>query len=130
MSFKAVMRLDGEEINVLECQYSFSQHTDHNGKPAARPIGGSVTVLLESDGDTNLFDWMISNTQTKSGSIIFYRRDAMSKMKELKFTDAYCVEYFEHFNASGEIPMQVKLVLSAREVQLGSSTFQNPWPQA
>lgn len=130
MSFKAVLRLDGEEINVLDCQFSFAQHTDHNGKPAARPTGGALTVLLESDGNTNLFDWMISNTQTKSGSIIFYRRDAMSKMKELKFTDAYCVEYAEHFRAAGDVPMQIRLVLSAREVQLGSSTYQNPWPQS
>lgn len=130
MSFKAVLRIDGEELNVLDCQFSFSQHTDHNGKPSARPVGGQVSITIESDGSTDLFDWMISNSQTKSGSVIFFRRDAMSKKKELKFTDAYCVEYFEHFNASGEIPMQIKLVLSAREMQLGNSVYQNPWPKS
>jgi type VI protein secretion system component Hcp len=130
MSFKAVMQLDGEEMNVLTCHFSFTQSIDHNGKPAARPKGGLVTLLLESDNSTDLFDWMISNTKLKSGSIIFYRRDALSKMKELRFTDAYCVEYHESFSADGETPMQIQLTLSARELELGSSRFENPWPAA
>lgn len=122
------MQIDGEEMNVLNCHFSFTQSIDHNGKPAARPKGGLVTVMLESGNNTDLFDWMISNTKLKSGSIIFYRRDALSKMKELRFTDAYCVEYHESFVAAGETPMQVQLTLSARELELGSSRFQNPWP--
>jgi hypothetical protein len=128
MSFKAVMQLDGEEINVLDCQFSFAQGTDHNGKPASRPTGGQITVTLESDGTTELFDWMISNTKTKSGSIIFYRRDALSKLKELKFTDGYCVNYEERFQSSGEYPMQIQITISAKEVKLNSSAFENPWP--
>ena len=115
-------------MNVLDCQFSFTQQTDHNGKPAARPRGGAITLLVESDGDTNLFDWMLSNTQTKNGSIVFFRRDALSKLKELRFTDACCVEYTEHFNAADEHPMQIQLVLSARELQLGSVTYTQPWP--
>jgi type VI protein secretion system component Hcp len=128
MSFKSVLQLDGEEINVLNCQFSFTQSVDHNGKPAARPIGGLITITLESDGNTGLFDWMISNTQTKSGKIIFYRRDALSKMKELSFQDAYCVDYHESFSARGELPMEIQLTLSARQLKMGSSTFENPWP--
>ncbi|RFM32146.1 type VI secretion system tube protein TssD [Chitinophaga silvisoli] len=128
MSFKSVLQIDGEEINVLNCHFSFTQSIDHNGKPAARPIGGLVTVTLESDGSTDLFEWMISNTKTKSGKIIFYRRDALSKMKELAFEDAYCIEYHESFSSRGELPMEIQLTLSARQLKLGGSTFDNPWP--
>ena len=128
MSFKAVLNIDGEEMNVLECRFSFSQNTDHNGKPAARPKGGTINLLIESAGETSLFDWMISNTQTKNGSITFFRRDSMSRLKELKFTDAYCVEYSELFNSNNEQPLQIQLTLSSREVKLNNSTYQNPWP--
>jgi type VI protein secretion system component Hcp len=128
MSFKSVLQIDGEEVNVLNCHYSFTQSIDHNGKPAARPIGGLVTVTLESDGSTDLFEWMISNTKTKSGKIIFYRRDALSKMKELAFEDAYCIEYHESFTSRGELPMEIQLTLSARQLKLGGATFDNPWP--
>ncbi|CAL1516483.1 type VI secretion system tube protein TssD [Chitinophaga sp. MM2321] len=128
MSFKATISINGEEMNVLECQFVFTQTTDHNGKPATRPQGGIVAVVVESGGDTHLFDWMISNTQTKSGCITFLRRDALSRLKELHFKDAYCIEYAEHFKASGEQPMQIRIKLSARELVLNQSAYQNPWP--
>ncbi|WP_143304515.1 type VI secretion system tube protein TssD [Chitinophaga vietnamensis] len=128
MSFKAVFNIDGEEMNVLECQFSFTQSTDLIGKPSARPTGGTVELLVESTGETGLFDWMISNTQTKSGNVIFYRRDSMSKLKELRFTDAYCIAYTEQFNAANEQPMQIRMKLSAREIKLNNSVYQHPWP--
>jgi len=76
-----------------------------------------------------LFDWMISPTQTKNGIITFYRRDTMSKLKTLEFTDAICVAYSETFSHNGDHPMQVQLTLSARELKLNDSTFKNNWPQ-
>ncbi|MCW3462839.1 type VI secretion system tube protein TssD [Chitinophaga nivalis] len=130
MSFKAILRIDGDEMNILECRFSFTQHTDHNGRPAARPKGGTISLLLESAGETGLFDWMISNTRMKSGSITFFRRDAMSRLKSLQFRDAYCVGYTEQFYASGEQPLQIQLTLSAREISLNNTVYQNPWPQS
>lgn len=128
MSFKATLQLDGKEHTVLDCTFSFSQGIDHSGKPTAKPKGGVITLTIESNSETELFDWMISSSQTKSGTIIFYRRDALSKMKELKFTDAYCVDYRETFRADGENPMHIQLVLSAKSLALGGSNYQNTWP--
>ncbi|MBC9913526.1 type VI secretion system tube protein TssD [Chitinophaga varians] len=130
MSFKATLSLEGSTMNVLECHFTFSQATDETGKPSHRPRGGIIRIVIESDGSSWLFDWMISNTGVKSGTVTFWRRDVMSRMKELRFTDAYCVRYGEHFNASGAIPMQVQLKLSARELALNQSVYQNPWPHS
>lgn len=128
MSFKASLFIEDQELRVLDCEYSISQNTDHKGKPSARPQGGIVSVVVESTSDTFLFDWAASESQIKSGSITFYRRDTMSKMKELRFTDAYCVDYTEHFSATGEYPMDIELMLSAKELSLGgSSKHANPW---
>ncbi|NSL88633.1 type VI secretion system tube protein TssD [Chitinophaga solisilvae] len=128
MSFKAIFTIEGEEMNVLECHFTFLQMMDECGKPSARPCGGTIHIIIESGGNTRLFDWMISDTQTKNGVITFLRRDTISRLKELRFTDAYCVKYSEHFSASGEHPMQVRLQLSARELALNQSVFRNPWP--
>lgn len=128
MSFKAELHLDGKRLNVLKCEYTFNQNIDLNGKPSARPRGGQISLTVESTADTDLFDWMISNTQTKSGSIVFYRRDTLAKMKEIRFTDAYCVEFKELFAATGEHPMLVSLGLTAKELQAGNATYRNPWP--
>ncbi len=129
MSFIAKLKVDGEEMNVLHCGFRFSQTTDATGKPTAIPQGGSVHLLVESSGGTELFDWMISPTQTKSGTITFYRRDTMSKLKTLEFTNAHCVDYYETFDHVGETPMQIQISLSAHELKLNDSEFKNNWPE-
>ena len=128
MSFKATLLIEDRELNVLHCKYEISQMTDHKGKPSARPKGGIISILVESDSKTFLFDWATSETQVKSGSITFIKRDTMGKMKRLKFADAYCVEFSEEFVAKGGDPMQIELLLSARELSFGgSSRHKNSW---
>jgi hypothetical protein len=129
MSFVAKMRLDGEDVNVLHCGFRFTQATDSTGKPTARPKGGNIELLVESSGSTDLFDWMIKPTQQKSGTITFFRRDTMSKLKTLHFTDAVCVEYYETFDHKGDTPMQIHLTISAHEIKLNDSEFSNNWPK-
>ena len=123
------MKIDGGEVNVLHCGFRFTQTIDATGKPTAIPRGGMIDVTLETDGGTELFDWMISPTLTKSGAITFYRRDSMSKLKTLEFSDAHCVDYYETFDHVGDNPMQVQLSISARELKLNDSEFKNNWPE-
>ena len=130
MSFSAKLTLNSEEINVLQCGYRFSQVTDNTGRPSAIPRGGTINLVVESNGTTNLFDWMISPTQVKSGSVTFFRRDSMSKLKDLSFSDAYCVDYYEVYNHLGDHPMQIQLTISAHQLKLNDSEFTNNWPQA
>lgn len=128
MSFIAKLKIDGEEMNVLHCGFRFTQTTDATGRPSSVTKGGIISILVESTGTTNLFDWMISPTQTKSGSITFFRRDAMAKLKTLEFSEAYCVDYYETFDHQGDMPMQIQLAMTARELKLNDSEFKNNWP--
>ena len=129
MSFIAKLKIDGDEMNVLHCGFRFKQNTDATGKPTAIPQGGGINLVVEGDGSTDLFDWMISPTQTKSGSITFFRRDTNSKLKTLEFSDAHCVDYYETFDHTGNNPLQIQLTLSAREIKLDDSEFKNNWPE-
>jgi|SRR5450432_1602424 Hemolysin coregulated protein Hcp (TssD) len=132
MSFIAKLHFEGEDeegIDVFHCGFRFSQTTDATGKPTAIPEGGSINLLIEGTGDTDIFDWMVNPTQTKNGDITFYRRDTMSKLKKLEFTDAHCVDYYETFDHTGESPLQIQLTLSARELKLNDSEYKNNWPQ-
>ena len=78
MSFLANFSADGEELTVLNCRFHFAQETDRTNRPTSIPMGGVIDLTIESNGSTNLFDWMISSTQTKSGIITFFRRDSRS----------------------------------------------------
>ena len=129
MSFIAKLQLQHEEeMSVLRCSFRFNQAIDATGKPAAMPQGGTISLVLISNGQAGLFDWMISPVQTRNGKITFIRYDTMSKLKVLEFENAHCVEYFESFDQMGDHPLQIQLTLSAHIIKLNEATFKNNWP--
>ena len=128
MSFLAKLEIDGETMNVLEFQCTIGQEIDKTGKPSADPSGGNLRMILESTKSSMLFDWMISNSQTKNGKITFFKRDAMSKMREFQFNEGYCVKYDEFFSSVSNTPMQIEVMISSKEIILNGSKLVRNWP--
>ncbi len=127
MAFKAKFEVDGKTLNVLNCSFSFHQNVDPTGRPSSDVRGGMIHVTVESTEDTSLFEWMTDPHGFKDGKITFYKRDQDSKMKELEFKQASCVEYSESFDAVSSSPMSCHFTLSAREVTIGQAQHANPW---
>ncbi|OUL60263.1 type VI secretion system tube protein TssD [Flavobacterium sp. AJR] len=127
MSFLAKLELDNEVFNVLEFDVTFDQGTDNNGKPANKTKGGQIRLVVEST-HTDLFsDWMVSHTSIKDGKVIFYRRDAMSTMKNVTFKKAYCISFHESFRSEGANPMTTKILITSNEIKIGNTVFENNW---
>jgi hypothetical protein len=127
MSFLSTFHVDGEEYNVLEFNIDFKQGTDTTGKPIGDPKGGAIKLIIEATQNTKFLSWMLNSELTKDGKIIFYRRDALSKMKELDFKKAYCINYHEQFTSTTDIPMKITLELIAKELTFGDAKFSNNW---
>ncbi|MCY1660175.1 type VI secretion system tube protein TssD [Chryseobacterium sp. SL1] len=127
MSFLTKLELDGNVYNVLECGYKFIQPTDGTGKPQGMPQGGEISIRIESTGNTELLGWMLDHNKTKDGKIIFYRRDAMSKLQELNFEKAYCIEFAEYFNSSNNEPLQIELKFTAKKFDINGATYEKKW---
>ena len=127
MSFLAKLELDGNTYNVLECRYSFNQPIDNMGKPQGMPNGGEISIKIESTGNAQLLRWMLEHHQTKSRKIIFFRRDAMSKLQELSFEKAYCINFVESFNSSSVEPLQIELLLIAKSFDVNGATHEKKW---
>ncbi len=128
MSFYAKLVIEKEEMNVLDCSFEFTQEADYNGRPSEKPRGGKIEVLIEATAKTHFLEWMISSDMTKNGSLNFYKRESMSNLKKVEFKGAYCLHYKEHFNSESAQPLQIKLVLSAREITIRGTEFVNNWP--
>lgn len=127
MSFLAKLELDGETFNVLEFDVTLEQNTDSNGKPASNTKGGQVRLVIETT-QTDLFSqWMVSKTSVKDGKIIFYRRDAMSTMKNVTFKKAYCISLHESFRSVGSNPMTTGILITSNEIKIGNTLFENNW---
>lgn len=128
MSFLSTLILDDEELNLLDCSFTFTQGTDYTGRPSEKPRGGQLRLLIEGTAKTDFLEWMISSSLTKKGSITFYRRDTMASLKKVEFSEAHCIEYTESFNATDNEPLKIYLVLSAKEIKVKGTTFKNNWP--
>jgi hypothetical protein len=70
---------------------------------------------------------MLNSDLTKDGKITFYRRDALSKMKELTFEKAYCISYHEQFTSTTEVPMKITMELVTKDLTFGDAKFSNNW---
>lgn len=127
MSFLAKLQIDGEEFNVLDFNLKFKQEIDAASKPTGNAKGGIIKISIEANQSTNFLSWMLSGDSTKNGKIVFYRRDALSKMKDLQFTKAYCIGYEEQFSSTNKTPMMITMELTAKELNFGSAKFANQW---
>jgi hypothetical protein len=127
MSFLAKLELDDKTYNILECKYSFNQQIDNTGKPQGMPQGGEISIRIESTGNPDLLGWMLDHNKTKDGKIIFYRRDAMSKLQVLTFKKAYCINFMEYFNSSNNDPLQIEFQLIAKTFEVNGATHEKKW---
>jgi len=127
MSFKSKFSVDGNEFNVLNCDFTLHQEVDETGRPSSISRGGIINVVVESTDDTSLFEWMCDSYMRKDGTITFNKRDEDAKMKELSFTEAYMISYREEFDHAGIGAMKVEFTLSAREINLGNGVHVNEW---
>ena len=127
MSFKTRLNVAGRIYNVLHVSYDLTQETDATGRPSSVTRGGRIRLIVESTGDTSLFEWMTNNFERKNGSVQFIKRDTEATLKELKFTEAYAVKYKENFDAGGTNPLTEEVTISARMIQMGTGEHVNEW---
>lgn len=127
MSFLSKLQIDGEEYNVLEFNIDFKQELDNSSKPIGNAKGGIIKVTIEATQNSLFLSWMLNSDLTKDGKIIFYRRDALSKMKELTFEKAYCINYHEQFTSTTEVPMKITMELVTKELTFGDAKYSNNW---
>ena len=127
MSFKAKLTVAGKDYVVINCQYSLHQEVDSTGRPSSITRGGKISVTVESNSGTALFEWMCNNFERKDGTITFFKRDSDARMKELNFKEGYVVNFEERFAADNDQPMIITFGISAKEISMGNGTHKNEW---
>jgi hypothetical protein len=131
MAYKATLKIGSKEYDVLSSSFSFNRSVDPKGRPSSGVYGGELHITVESYGDTSLVEMMLNNQhKAQAGSISFDNGTSDGKMKEIKFTDAFIVNYTESASAHGADAMTIQFTLSAREIKIGdTATLTNTWPE-
>lgn len=129
MSFKAILTVDGDEFTVYKISYTISRGVDELGRLTSSIVGGQITMEMESQKNNKFFEHICESEKIKEGSVVFNKRHQDSKMRELKFKDAYIASFTETFDHSGylgSMTMTVTLVAKYMEMEgadLGNEFF-------
>lgn len=122
------MQIDGyKDREVLMVTYEFDQATDVEGQMAGIPRGGRIIVRMKAhnDGNPDLLAWMIERNLPKNGKIQFLETKTGKAMKEIKFTNGYCVDFEEKWeDKKGHFE---QIVITCQKIEFGSVVFENDW---
>ena len=125
MAYKAKLSVGGKDYDVISCNYFFNQGTGPDGRTNSDVRGGQIALTMLSSEDTALVEWMVDPHKTLDGKITFFQLDSDQKLKEIKFTKAYCVSHSESFSNSGN--MTESILMSAKKLEIGNAVHENPW---
>ena len=121
--------MDGNTYSVRQLGLEISQTIDAVGRPSSATQGGKIKLEIDVADDDTLSEWMADPHKTMGGSVRYYRTDEDATLKELKFEDAFCVEYTERFDGTQSTqPMTTTIVLSAQKLKIGQVSVENNWP--
>ncbi|SEK37761.1 hypothetical protein SAMN04487910_0382 [Aquimarina amphilecti] len=128
MAFQAKLFINDEERNVIDSTFLYQQLMDSNGRPKTTIQDGKINVLIESTKNDELFyDWMFSTHTTYNGYVRFFKRDGFSKLFDFEFANCHCVHLEEKFNAEGNSPLKMELVLSPGIQRVRGQIFEKNW---
>lgn len=134
MALQGKLKCGGRTYGIVECSYEFNQAVDDTGKPVSRPKGGTITFVMPSTSDDDLFfyKWMFNKTEVKSGIFRFvvFTQDNKRSYKSVEFLNAYCIHLRDYFNDHDSRLMYTTVTISAEIIRVGtvdSALFDNEW---
>ena len=127
MVAKAELVLEGNTYLLNSVSIEIEQVADQFGRPSTAAKGGKIEIELFSVEDDVIFDWMVHTKKTLNGSINLYEADYETKLKEIKFEDAYCIEFNERFDEASEDNLVTKFKISSEKLSIGNIDLDNQW---
>ena len=135
MALQGSLTIGDKTYGVVECAYDFHQSIDETGKPVSRPQGGSITFVMPTTSDEDLFfyKWMFNKTEVQSGYFRFvvFTNDNKKSYKTVEFINAYCIELKDYFNDNDSKLMYTTVTISAQIIHIGglmdNAVFTNEW---
>lgn len=129
MAFRANLAFEGENFDVLKCEYSVKRDVDSKGRPSSNLYGAIIKVVVESTSKISLFDKMANQFTPNSGVITFKKDDEDATMKELKWENGYITGLNEGIQVVGDQPMTITISISAQKITIGDALLEQNWPE-
>jgi hypothetical protein len=128
-SFSADFTVGTFSTAVNYVHMDINQAVDTLGRPASLTRGGKLTVEFNATANNVVAVWMANPAKKMDGSIVFKQMGVNLALKEIQFTNAYCVELTERFDGSTSTAQMVTIItISPETITVGGVLLDNRWP--
>ncbi|MBC7572365.1 MAG: hypothetical protein H7319_21935 [Spirosoma sp.] len=130
-SFSAEFTLGSYKTALNYVYLDINQAVDSLGRPASLTRGGKITLEFNATADNIVAEWMANPAKRLDGKVRFIKMDSVeSTEKELRFTNAYCVELMERFDGTTSSSQMVTVItISPEKIAVGMTELDNRWPE-
>ncbi len=117
MAIQAKLYLDDKEINVIACNFSYKQETDHTGRPTNKPRYMGMEMVVEVRKDVDFMELTIAPDMKKQLEIHFIPIHLTSKIRKIKLIDSHFVRNTVNYAADGITPITETLFITSAGVK-------------
>ena len=122
-----IMSLLRDDYEVANCEFSFQQGVDDQGKPSTRVFGGTISLIIPMIPSNEIIDWALNSYRYKDGTIIILDADNVP-VNKIFFKRATCINMTFAYSQKGKSYSTTNIVLQAEELKFGSGAeFSNNW---
>ena len=128
-SFAATLKVGSFSTALNFVHLDINQSVDSLGRPSSLTRGGTITVEFNSTADSVVAEWMANPTKRMDGTVSYHQLDMDVPLKTLVFTNAYCIDLIEQFDATADSNQMVTTItISPEFITIGDIKLDNRWP--
>ncbi len=119
----------GAEQKVLKLNYSVSRSTDVSGRVASDPSNALIKITIEATEDAHVLESLLNGKyKPTTGEITFNKSHEEGTLITLKWNNGYVIQHEVAFDAIDEDNMLISFVVSAEQIDYGTSAYEGVWP--
>lgn len=129
-TFVAYLKIGAFSAQLNYIYLDINQVVDSLGRPASLTRGGKITVEFNSTDDYIIAEWMVDPSKRLNGSVVYMNLNERSTLKEIHFSNAYCIDFHERFDGTNNSSRMVTIItISPEKINVGGIELDNKWPE-
>ena len=128
MHEEVILLIEGLAFTVVHFAFRTRRDVDRIGMPSSEVRVDSIELSIAPDHGSNFFDqWCADSYKSADLEIRFNVQNSSN----IFLKEAYLIGYEKTWeNRHGEARLEERILLSAREVHLGSGIIEQHWPRS
>ncbi|NML68410.1 hypothetical protein HHL23_01135 [Chryseobacterium sp. RP-3-3] len=119
----------GEGQKLLKLNYTVSRSTDVSGRVASDPSNALVKITVEATEKSDILESLLNGKyKPTTGEVTFNKSHEEGTMTTLKWENGYVIQHELDFDAVDDNSMYITFIISAEQIDLGTSSYRGEWP--